>query len=55
MDEYRKRKTISLEVLLEKGFEPSSMDAEGFFRKFDEKSTVKVCLLNHIRTYFQNK
>ena len=32
--------TISLEVLLEKGFEPSSMDAEGFFRKFDEKSTV---------------
>jgi DNA-directed RNA polymerase specialized sigma24 family protein len=37
VDEYRKRKTGSLDVLLEKGFEPSVNQTEDIFNVFDGK------------------
>lgn len=40
IDEYRKRKTISLEVLLEKGFEPSIDDSKRFINKLDGKAII---------------
>ncbi|MFZ2049235.1 MAG: RNA polymerase sigma factor [Minisyncoccia bacterium] len=40
IDEYRKRKTTSLEVLMEKGFEPSNNDAENIFNALDGKGLL---------------
>jgi RNA polymerase sigma-70 factor (ECF subfamily) len=40
VDEYRKRKSISLDVLLEKGFEPSAGDSEKPFSLLDGKSAL---------------
>lgn len=40
VDEYRKRKTISLDVLLEKGFEPSFENAETLFKRLDTKEAL---------------
>ncbi len=40
VDEYRKRKTTSLDVLLEKGFEPKSRDSERIFNVLDGKSAM---------------
>lgn len=40
VDEYRKRKTISLDVLAEKGFEPSAKDSERFFNILDGKAAL---------------
>jgi len=37
VDEYRKRKTTSLDALLEKGFEPNAGDAKRIFDVFDGK------------------
>lgn len=38
IDQYRKRKTTSLDVLLEKGFEPSTVDNEQMINAIDGKS-----------------
>lgn len=40
VDEYRKRKTTSLDVLLAKGFEPSEDDPERLFSVLDGKAAV---------------
>jgi RNA polymerase sigma-70 factor (ECF subfamily) len=40
VDEYRKRKTTSLDALLEKGFEPSASYSGIPFNALDEKSTL---------------
>ncbi len=40
VDEYRKRKTVSLDVLLEKGFEPSGGDSRRFFNILDGKGAL---------------
>jgi len=40
IDEYRKRKTSSLDVLLEKGFEPSFNHSERIFNVFDGKAAL---------------
>lgn len=46
VDEYRKRKTMSLDILLEKGFEPSMNDSEYLFNALDGKAAV--LLLSHL-------
>lgn len=38
VDEYRKRKTVSLDILLENGFEPQSKDFGRLFNTIDGKS-----------------
>ena len=38
VDGYRKRKTISLDLLVEKGFEPSVENSKSFFNILDGKS-----------------
>jgi len=40
VDEYRKRKTTSLDVLLEKGFEPSTGHADRLFDVLDGKAAL---------------
>ncbi|MEK7611877.1 MAG: RNA polymerase sigma factor [Patescibacteria group bacterium] len=40
VDEYRKRKTLSLDVLLEKGFEPSNPNPERLLSSLDRKETL---------------
>src|SRR3989338_2016606 len=40
IDEYRKRKTTSLDVLLEKGYEPSIDHAENIFNILDGKAAL---------------
>lgn len=40
IDEYRKRKTSSLDVLLEKGFEPGFDDSERVATTFDSKAAI---------------
>jgi RNA polymerase sigma-70 factor (ECF subfamily) len=40
VDEYRKRKTTSLDVLLEKGYEPSVDDSERLLNVLDGKSAL---------------
>jgi RNA polymerase sigma-70 factor (ECF subfamily) len=40
VDEYRKRKTTSLEVLLEKGFDPISSDSGRLFNVLDGKTAL---------------
>lgn len=40
VDQYRKRKTMSLDVLLEKGFEPSADDTERMFNILDGKGAL---------------
>lgn len=42
IDEYRKRKTISLDVLLEKGFEPSVDHSERLFDTVDGMVAVRL-------------
>lgn len=45
VDEYRKRKFISLDALFEKGFEPSTGSPEKFFNIIDAKSAVSLIYL----------
>lgn len=40
VDEYRKRKTLSLDALLEKGFEPSADPSEGRVNALDGKTAL---------------
>src|SRR5258708_4350746 len=40
VDEYRRRKTVSLEVLLEKGFEPRAQDSEPSFQILDGEKVL---------------
>lgn len=40
VDEYRKHKTTSLDVLIEKGFEPASNDSEHIFNMLDGKAAT---------------
>ncbi len=40
VDEYRKRKATSLDVLLEKGFEPSTGDSKRLFDVLDGKAAI---------------
>lgn len=40
IDEYRKRKALSLDVLLEKGFEPSVQNSERLFNTLDGESAM---------------
>ncbi len=40
IDEYRKHKTTSLDVLIEKGFEPASNDSDHIFNMLDGKSAL---------------
>jgi RNA polymerase sigma-70 factor (ECF subfamily) len=40
VDEYRKRKTVSLDVLIEKGFEPSTGHAKRLFDILDGKTAL---------------
>ncbi len=42
IDEYRKRKTTSLDCLIEKGFEPSRDDSDRLFNTLDGKSASKL-------------
>ena len=40
VDEYRKRKTVSLDLLLEKGYEPSVADSKRLFNVLDGKAAL---------------
>ncbi len=40
VDEYRKRKTSSLDVLLEKGYEPSFDNSKSLFDRLDGKAAL---------------
>jgi RNA polymerase sigma-70 factor (ECF subfamily) len=40
IDEYRKRKTVSLDVLLEKGYEPQSKDSDRLVSMIDSKEIL---------------
>lgn len=51
VDEYRKRKTSSLEVLLEKGFEPSINDSERLTNVLDGK--VAILLIKKLPEKYQ--
>lgn len=44
VDEYRKRKTISLDVLLEKGYEPGKDYSERLFNMLDGKAAIILIL-----------
>ncbi|MDD5152842.1 MAG: RNA polymerase sigma factor [Candidatus Pacebacteria bacterium] len=46
IDEYRKHKTVSLDTLIEKGFEPREIIPEVTFDVFDTK--VVLFLINHL-------
>lgn len=41
VDEYRKRKTMSLDILLEKGFDPGMTDHERMFDSWDGKKAAE--------------
>ena len=45
VDEYRKKKTVSLDGLIEKGFEPSTGDSEKLFNALDGQSAVHLITL----------
>lgn len=45
VDEYRKNKTVSLDMLLEKGFEPSDNDFEHLYDIMDGKTAVVLIQL----------
>jgi len=51
IDEYRKRTTASLDVLLEKGHEPNSDQSERIFNVFDGK--VALLLIQHLPVKYQ--
>lgn len=51
IDEYRKRKTSSLDSLLEKGWEPSFDNSEQMFNIFDGK--VALLLIKQLPTKYQ--
>ncbi len=51
VDEYRKNKAISLDVLLEKGFEPSVDHSENIFNVFDGK--LAVLLIQYLPVKYQ--
>ncbi len=51
IDEYRKRKTTSLDSLLEKGFEPSYDNNERTLDVFDGK--IAIDLINHLPKKYQ--
>lgn len=40
VDEYRKRKTVSLDVLLDKGFEPSAGESDKLYDALDGKAAI---------------
>lgn len=42
IDQYRKRKTSSLDMLLEKGYEPSSDDSERLLNMMDGKAAIPL-------------
>lgn len=44
VDEYRKRKTVSLDVLLEKGYEPGKDYSERLFNMLDGKAAIILIL-----------
>ncbi len=45
IDEYRKRKTVSLDNLVEKGYEPKENDAEDIINLLDSKRAAKMISL----------
>ena len=51
IDEYRKHKATSLDVLLEKGYEPSVDHSERVFNVFDGKAAL--LLIQHLPTKYQ--
>ena len=51
IDEYRKRKTYSLDELLEKGFQPGFDNSESIFNKFDGKEAI--LLINDLPTKYE--
>jgi len=51
IDEYRKRKTSSLDALLEKGFEPSFNHFERIFNFFDGKAVL--LLIQYLPTKYE--
>ena len=53
IDQYRKRKTSSLDVLLEKGFDPSGSDEDEQERKFDtlEGGVLLLLIVRLPKTY----
>ncbi len=51
IDEYRKHKTSSLDVLLEKGFEPNFDHSEHIFNTFD--SEAALLLIQNLPTKYQ--
>jgi RNA polymerase sigma-70 factor (ECF subfamily) len=52
IDEYRKHKTISLDVLLKKGFEPSIDDSEKIINEFDAK--IAFSLIKRLPKKYQD-
>ena len=51
IDEYRKRKTVSLDVLLDQGFEPSADYSERIFNVLDGKTAT--LLIQHLPLKYQ--
>ena len=51
IDEYRKRKTVSLDVLLDQGFEPSTDYSERIFNVLDGKTAT--LLIQHLPLKYQ--
>lgn len=51
-DEYRRRKTTSLDLLLEKGFEPSTDDSEQIVNVLDGKSVL--LLIKNLPEIYKN-
>lgn len=51
IDEYRKRKTLSLDLLLEKGYEPSAGDPKKLFDFLDGKAAM--LLINGLPITYQ--
>ncbi len=51
IDEYRKRKTTSLDVLVEKGFEPVDSDSERFVNIIDGRNAAR--LIGRLPTNYQ--
>ena len=45
IDEYRKRKTVSLDTLMENGYEPKENDAEDIINLLDSKRATKMISL----------
>lgn len=51
IDEYRKYRTVSLDVLLEKGIEPSTGNSKTLFNIFDGKAAI--LLIQHLPPTYQ--